>query len=189
MSSYLGAHYATGKPLSFSASLVFEQSYGQVDGDSATLGELCTLLSAFSKVAVKQSLAITGSTDQHGNVQAIGGINEKIEGFYDICKLKGFTGEQGVILPEVNIPHLILRDDVVEAIENNQFTLYPVKTVDEAISLLTDLPAGVRNSEGDFPQDSLNYKVEQRLLELAELKHDDKDEHNDEEDKESKKDK
>lgn len=196
LSSYLGAHYATGKPLSLAASLVFEQSYGSVDGDSAAVGELCALVSAISNVAVKQSFAITGSADQHGNVQAIGGINEKIEGFFDICKLKGLTGEQGVIMPASNVPHLILRDDVVEAIEKKQFVLYPVNTVDEAITLLTGLPAGERNKEGEFPEGSVNYKVEQRLLEMAELKHEDhlKDEHyhehyEQERDKESKKDK
>ena len=192
LSSYLGAHYATDKPLSLSASLVFEQSYGSVDGDSATVGELCALVSAISKVPVKQSFAITGSADQHGNVQAIGGINEKIEGFFDICKQKGLTGEQGVILPATNISHLILRDDVVDAIENKQFVLYPINNVDEAISLLTGLPAGERNNEGEFPVDSVNYKVEQRLLEMAELKHEDqqKDEHAEhEENKETKKDK
>ncbi len=192
LSSYLGSRYATNKPLSLSASLVFEQSYGSVDGDSATVGELCALLSAIAKVPVNQSFSITGSADQHGNVQAVGGINEKIEGFFDICKLKGFTNQQGVIIPAANIPHLILRDDVVEAIENEQFFLYPVHNADEAISLLTGLTAGKRNSEGEFPEDSLNYKVEQRLLELAALKHDDQhkddcDEHD--EDKEPKNDK
>lgn len=196
LSSYLGGHYATGKPLSLAASLVFEQSYGSVDGDSATVGELCALVSAISKVPIKQSFAVTGSADQHGNVQAIGGINEKVEGFFDICKQKGLTGEQGVIMPASNVAHLILRDDVVDAIEKNEFFLYPVNTVDEAISLLTGLPAGERNAEGEFTEDSVNFKVEQRLLEMAELKHEDhnKDEHEHEHaehecDKESKKDK
>ena len=194
LSAYLGSHYATNKPLSLSASLVFEQSYGPVDGDSASVGELCSLLSAISKVPVKQSLAITGSVDQHGNVQVIGGINEKIEGFYDICKQKSFTGEQGVIIPERNIPHLVLRDDVIDAIEKNQFFIYPIKTVDDAISLLTGLPAGERDNEGNLPVDSVNYKVEQRLLELAELKHEDhqkdeQDHEHAEHDKETKKDK
>ena len=193
LSSFLGSRYATGKPLSLSASLVFEQSYGSVDGDSATVGELCTLMSAISKVPVKQSFAITGSSDQHGNVQAIGGINEKIEGFFDICKLKGFTGEQGVIMPASNIPHLILRDDVIEAVENKQFYLYPITTVDEAISLLTGQPAGERDAEGEFPENSVNYKVEHRLLELAQLKHEDhqRDDHDhaEHDDKEEKKDK
>ncbi len=181
LSSYLGAYYATNKPLSLSASLVFEQSYGSVDGDSATVGELCALVSAISKVPVKQSFAITGSADQHGNVQAVGGINEKIEGFFDICKQKGLTGEQGVIFPATNTPHLILRDDVIDAIENKQFVLYPINNVNEGISLLTGLSAGERNAEGEFPEDSVNYKVEQRLLEMAKLKHEDhhKDEHDD----------
>lgn len=190
LSSYLGAHYAITKPLSLSASLVFEQSYGSVDGDSATVGELCALLSAISKIPVKQSFAITGSADQHGNVQVVGGINEKIEGFFDICQLQGLTGKQGVIMPAANVPHLILRDDVVDAIEKKQFVIYPINTVNEAISLLTDSPAGERNEEGEFPENSVNYKVEQRLLEMAELKHKDEhenDEHHD--DKESKKDK
>jgi len=179
LSSYLGAHYATSKPLSLSASLVFEQSYGSVDGDSATVGELCALVSAISQAPLKQSFAITGSADQHGNVQAIGGINEKIEGFFDICSQQGLTGKQGVILPASNIPHLILRDDVIDAIENEQFALYAIDRVDEAIALLTGLTAGERNAEGEFPEDSVNYKVEQRLLEMAELKHDDhnKDDH------------
>ena len=179
LSSYLGSHYATGKPLSLSASLVFEQSYGSVEGDSATVGELCALVSAISKVPVKQSFAITGSADQHGNVQAIGGINEKIEGFFDICKQQGLTGTQGVILPATNISHIILRNDVIDAIEKKQFSLYPINTVDEAISLITGLPAGERNEKGEFPEDSVNFKVEQRLLEMAELKHEDhhKDEH------------
>lgn len=192
LSSYLGAHYATDKPFSLSASLVFEQSYGSVDGDSATVGELCALVSAISKVPVKQSFAITGSADQHGNVQAVGGINEKIEGFFDICKQQGLTGKQGVIFPATNIPHLILRDDVVDAIENKQFILYPINNVNEGISLLTGLPAGERNAEGEFPENSVNHKVEQRLLEMAKLKHEDhhKDEHDDhDDDKESKKDK
>ena len=195
LSSYLGSHYAMGKQLSLSASLVFEQSYGSVDGDSATVGELCALVSAISRVPIKQSFAITGSADQHGNVQAIGGINEKIEGFFDICKQQGLTGNQGVILPASNIPHLILRDDVVDAIENDQFILYPIQNVNEAITLLTGLVAGDRNENGEFPTDSVNYKVEQRLLEMAELKHDDhnKDEHDHEDTehndkKESKKD-
>jgi len=191
LSSYLGSHYATTKPLSISASLVFEQSYGSVDGDSATVGELCALVSAISKIPVKQSFAITGSADQHGNVQAVGGINEKIEGFFDICIQQGLTGEQGVIMPASNVPHLILRDDVLDAIEKNQFFIYPINTVNEAISLLTGLSAGERNEEGEFPENSVNYKVEQCLLEMAELKSEDhnKDDHEDHsEDKEHNKD-
>ena len=179
LTSYLGANYAIKKPLSLAASLVFEQSYGQVDGDSATVGELCALLSAISGIPVSQSFAITGSADQHGNVQAIGGVNEKIEGFFDICKEKGFTGSQGVIIPAANVPHLILRDDVIEAVAKDEFRIYPIKNVNEAISLLTGLPAGERDKDGNFPEGSVNCAVEQRLLEMAELKHEDqsKDEH------------
>lgn len=190
LSSYLGANYATTKPLSLSASLVFEQSYGSVDGDSATVGELCALLSALSNIPVKQSFAITGSADQHGNVQAIGGVNEKIEGFFDICAQQSLTGEQGVIIPASNVAHLILRDDVVKAIEEKQFFIYPINNVNEAISILTGFEAGERNKEGEFPEGSVNFKVEQRLFEMAELKHDDhnKDE-NDHDDKEDIKDK
>jgi len=179
LSSYLGANYATTKPLSLSASLVFEQSYGSVDGDSATVGELCALLSAIAQIPVKQSLAITGSADQHGNVQAIGGVNEKIEGFYDICLQQGLTGKQGVIIPASNIPHLILRDDVIDAVEKKKFSIFPINTVNDGIALLTGLEAGVRNEQGEFPENSINYKVEQRLLEMAEMKNDD---HNKDED-------
>lgn len=193
LSSYLGANYATTKPLSLSASLVFEQSYGSVDGDSATVGELCALLSAISKIPIKQSFAITGSADQHGNVQAIGGVNEKVEGFFDICARQGLTGEQGVIIPASNIPHLILRDEVIVAIEKKQFFIYPINNVNEAISILTGYEAGVRNKEGEFPEGSVNFKVEQELFEMAELKHDDqnKDEHDHDvkEDEKHKKDK
>lgn len=179
LTSYLGSNYAIKKPLSLAASLVFEQSYGQVDGDSATVGELCALLSAISGIPISQSFAITGSADQHGNVQAIGGVNEKIEGFYDICREKGFSGKQGVIIPSANVPHLILRDDVIEAVANDEFRIYPVSNVNEAVSLLTGLAAGERDEEGNFPEGSVNFAVEQRLLEMAELKHEDqsKDEH------------
>lgn len=186
LSSYLGANYATTKPLSLSASLVFEQSYGSVDGDSATVGELCALLSAISEIPVKQSFAITGSADQHGNVQAIGGVNEKIEGFFDICAQQGLTGEQAVIIPASNVAHLILRNDVIEAIENKRFFIYPVDNVNEAIALLTGVDAGERNQDGEFPEGTVNFKVEQRLFEMAELKHDD---HNKDDDKHDDKDK
>ena len=139
--------------------MVFEQTYGNVDGDSATVGELGALVSAISNVPVKRSVAITGSADQHGNVQAIGGINEKIEGFFDICKQHGLTGEQGVIMPSTNIPHLILRDDVVDAIEKKLFSIYPINTVDEAISLLTGLPSGERNEKGEIGRASCRERV------------------------------
>jgi len=144
LSSFLGARYAAERPLSLSASLVFEQSYSSVEGDSASLAELCALLSALADVPIKQSLAVTGSVDQYGRVQPIGGVNEKIEGFFDICKARGLTGEQGVIIPATNVQHLMLKQEVIEAVEAGQFHIYPVKTVDEGLELLTGIPAGER---------------------------------------------
>ena len=167
LSGFLGSHYVSDIPLSLSASLVFEQSYGGVDGDSASAAELCALASALSEVPIKQSMAITGSIDQHGRVQAIGGANEKIEGFFDICVQRGLNGEQGVIIPAANVKHLMLRSDVVEAVEGGKFNVYPVSHVDEAISLLTGVKAGARNSKGEFPKGSVNHKIRARLLEFA----------------------
>ncbi len=167
LSSFLGARYAKDYPLSIAASLVFEQSYGGVDGDSASLAELCTLLSALSEVPIRQHFAVTGSVNQHGQVQAIGGANEKIEGFFDICHAKGFTGEQGVLIPPANIKHLMLRHDVVAAAEAGRFRIFAPTTVDEAISLLTGVEAGERDAAGNFPDESVNGRVEKRLLEMS----------------------
>ncbi len=168
LAGFLGARYAADRPLTLSASLVFEQSYSSVEGDSASLAELCALLSALADVPIKQSLAVTGSIDQHGQVQPIGSVNEKIEGFFDICKARGLTGEQGVIIPAANVQHLMLKQEVIEAVEVGQFHIYPVKTVDEGLELLTGLPAGERDAKGDFPKGSVNQRVEARLIELAE---------------------
>ena len=168
LSSFLGARYAAEHPLSLSASLVFEQSYGGVEGDSASMAELCALLSALAQVPVRQSLAMTGSVNQHGESQPIGGVNEKIEGFFDICKARGLTGEQGVIIPVSNVQHLMLRHDVVDAVQAGQFHVYPMRTVDEALGLLTGIPAGERDEEGNFPAGSVNQLVDARLRELAE---------------------
>jgi len=172
LSGFLGARYATEHPLSLSASLVFEQSYGGVDGDSASMAELCALLSALAGVPIKQSWAMTGSVNQHGQAQPIGGVNEKIEGFFDICRSRGLTGKQGVVIPESNVKHLMLRQDVVEAAEAGQFHIYPVQTVNQAMELLTGIPAGERDAEGDFPEGSINQRVEARLIELAERQRD-----------------
>ncbi len=172
LSSYLGARYAAEHPLSLSASLVFEQSYAGVEGDSASLGELCALLSDLADAPIKQSLAVTGSVNQHGEVQPIGGVNEKIEGFFDACRAKGLTGDQGVLIPVANVEHLMLRHDVLEAVEAGDFHVYAVRTVDEATSLLTGEPAGIRNEEGEFPHGSVNQRVEARLIELAEKQRD-----------------
>ena len=168
LSSFLSSRYAAEHPLSLSASLVFEQSYGGVEGDSASMAELCALLSALAEVPIDQSFAMTGSVNQHGEAQPIGGVNEKIEGFFDVCKTRGLTGDQGVIVPTSNVQHLMLRYDVVEAVEAGQFHIYPMRTVDEAIELLTGIPAGERDEEGNFPEGSVNQLVEARLIELAE---------------------
>jgi len=172
LSSYLGARYASDHPLSLSASLVFEQSYAGVEGDSASLGELCALLSDLADAPIKQSLAVTGSVNQHGEVQPIGGVNEKVEGFFDACRAKGFTSDQGVLIPTANVEHLMLRRDVIEAVETGEFHLYAVRTVDEAISLLTGEPAGERTEDSEFPPGTVNQRVEARLIELAERQRD-----------------
>ncbi len=168
LASLLRARYATERPLALSASLVFEQSYGGVDGDSASSTELYALLSAIANVPIKQSLAVTGSVNQHGQVQAIGGVNEKIEGFFDLCKARGLTGEQGVLIPVANVKHLMLRQDIVEAAAAGQFHIYPIATIDEGIEILTGVPAGERDAKGAYPKGTINFLVEQRLQEFAE---------------------
>ena len=167
LSSFLASRYSHNIPLSLSASLVFEQSYAPVEGDSASLAELCALLSALSGTPIRQSLAVTGSVNQHGEVQAIGAVNEKIEGFYDICLARGLTGDQGVLIPAANIKHLMLREDVVAAAAEGKFHVYAAAAVEEAIELLTGVPAGEPNSEGIVPEGSINYLVANRLVELA----------------------
>ncbi|MBN2392939.1 MAG: AAA family ATPase, partial [Anaerolineae bacterium] len=168
LSGFLKGRYAQDQPLSLAASLVFEQSYGGVDGDSASSAELYALLSAIADVGIKQSLAVTGSVNQRGQVQAIGGVNEKIEGFFDICAARGLTGEQGVLIPASNVKHLMLRQDVVEAVENDKFHVYAVETVDQGIELLTGIPAGEQDADGNYPEGSLNALVAQRLKMMAE---------------------
>jgi lon-related putative ATP-dependent protease len=167
LSSFLGARYASDHPLSLAASLVFEQSYGGVEGDSASMAELCALLSALAEAPIKQSWAMTGSVNQHGQSQPIGGVNEKLEGFFDICDARELTGEQGAIIPASNVQHLMLRHDVVDAAAAGKFNIYPVQTVDQAIELLTGVPAGERDEDGNFPEGSINHRVESRLLDLA----------------------
>jgi len=170
LSSFLAARFARNQPLALSASLVFEQSYGLVEGDSASMAELCALLSNLADVPIKQSLAITGSVNQFGQAQAIGAVNEKIEGFFDICKARGLSGEQGVLIPAANVKHLMLRRDVVEAAEAGKFRLYAVENVDQAISILTGLPAGDADAKGNYPKGSVNCKVAARLAELTKIR-------------------
>lgn len=167
LASLLRARYAAERPLSLSASLVFEQSYGGVDGDSASSTEFYALLSAIGQIPLKQSLAVTGSVDQHGQVQAIGGVNEKIEGFFDLCKSRGLTGEQGVLIPVANVKHLMVRQDVVAAAAAGQFHIYPITTVEEGIELLTGLPAGEPDEEGNYPEGTVNARVAKRLQAFA----------------------
>ncbi|MCB1472547.1 MAG: AAA family ATPase [Rhodobiaceae bacterium] len=167
LSGFLAARYAPDKPMSLSASLVFEQSYGGVDGDSASSAELYALLSALAEAPIRQDLAVTGSVNQFGEVQAIGGVNEKIEGFFDVCMARGLTGRQGVLIPKSNIKHLMLRPDVVEACCNGEFAVYPVSSIDEGIALLTGVPAGELQADGRFPPDSINARVEARLEAFA----------------------
>ncbi len=167
LSGLLGARYTRETPLALSASLVFEQSYGGIDGDSASSTELYVLLSAIAGIPIRQSLAVTGSVNQHGEVQAIGGANEKIEGFFDLCRARGLTGDQGVLIPASNVKHLMLRSDVVEAVAAGEFHVYPVSHVDEGIELLTGIPAGERGEDGAFPEGSVNGRVERRLAEMA----------------------
>ncbi|PKM44301.1 MAG: ATP-dependent protease [Gammaproteobacteria bacterium HGW-Gammaproteobacteria-1] len=170
LSSFLAARYATHYPLALSASLVFEQNYGMVDGDSASLAELCALMSALAELPVAQSFAMTGSVNQHGQVQPIGGVNEKIEGFFDVCRLRGLTGKQGVLIPASNVKHLMLRQDVVQAVAEQQFRIFAVETVDQALGLLMDAEAGVADEDGNWPADSINGRVQARLSEMAHIR-------------------
>ena len=170
LSGFLSGRYALDQSMSLYASLVFEQSYGGVDGDSASSAELYALLSALSEVALRQELAVTGSVNQHGIVQAIGGVNEKIEGFFDICAARGLTGTQGVLIPVANVQHLMLREDVVAAAAAGRFSIYPVATIDEGVALLFGRAAGERGVEGFYPKDSVNRLVEDRLRHFAEVR-------------------
>lgn len=167
LSAFLGARYAAERPLTLSASLVFEQSYGGVDGDSASSAELYALLSALADAPIKQGLAVTGSVNQRGQVQAIGGVNEKIEGFFDLCQARGLTGNQGVLIPTANVKHLMLRQDVVAAVAAGQFAVYAVSTIDEGIELLTGIAAGELDDDGRYPPDSINGRVVARLETFA----------------------
>ena len=167
LSGYLTSTYAQDVPFSLHASLVFEQSYGGVDGDSASSAELYALLSALSGVPIDQGLAVTGSVNQLGEVQAIGGVNEKIEGFFETCKAQGLTGSQGVLIPQANAAHLMLRTEVVEAARDGQFRIIPVETINEGIAILTGTPAGIRAADGHFEPETINAKVEQRLRDFA----------------------
>jgi predicted ATP-dependent protease len=168
LTGYLGGYYAQYQPMSLTASLTFEQNYGNVDGDSASTAELYALLSSLSEIPLKQGIAVTGSVNQRGEVQPIGGVNEKVEGFYRVCAALGLTGEQGVLIPASNEADLMLHEDVITAVSAGEFNLWGVKTIDEGIELLTGKPAGARDEDGAFPEGTVHHAVQARLLELAE---------------------
>ncbi|MFC1822566.1 Lon protease family protein [Thermodesulfobacteriota bacterium] len=168
LSGYLRKKYAQDKPLTMSASIAFEQSYGGVDGDSASSTEIYALLSSLSDVPINQSIAVTGSVNQKGQVQAIGGVNQKIEGFFDCCSQSGITGNQGVMIPESNVKDLMLRNDVLEAVKKGKFHIYAVKTIDEGIEVLTGKKSGERKADGTYPTGTINSLVDKKLSELAE---------------------
>ncbi len=168
LSGYLSSHFVTDQPLSLSASLVLEQSYGGIEGDSASSAELYALLSALAQIPIKQNYAVTGSVNQHGEIQAIGGVNEKIEGFFEICQARGLNGDQGVLIPVSNVRHLMLRRSVIEAVEAGQFHIYPVQRIEEGMEILTGLAAGEPDASGDYPEGTIHDRVRRRLIELAE---------------------
>ncbi len=168
LSGYLGWKYAQDKPLSLSASLCFEQSYSGIEGDSASSAELFAILSSLSGIPIRQDIAVTGSVNQKGEIQPIGGVNQKIEGFFDVCRIKGLTGTQGVMIPFQNIRNLVIREDVVKAVQDGMFHIYAVKNIDEGIEVLTGVPAGEKMPDGKYQEGTVNYMVDKRLRELAE---------------------
>ncbi len=167
LSGYLGWKYAQDLPLSLSASLCFEQSYSGVEGDSATAAELYAILSSLSGLPLKQYIAVTGSVNQKGVVQPVGGVTQKIEGFFDVCRVLGLTGRQGVIVPHQNVKNLMLREDVVDAVREGKFHIYAIKTIDEGLEILTGVPAGERQPDGTYPPGTINALVDARLRELS----------------------
>jgi lon-related putative ATP-dependent protease len=181
VSSYLGSRYATKKPISLSASITFEQLYEMIEGDSATCAELYALLSSISGVPLRQAFAVTGSMDQNGDVQPIGGVNEKTEGFFDLCKLRGLDGSHGVIIPRRNVKHLMLKQEVVDAVKAGTFSVYPIDRVEEGLEILTGMPAGEIRPDGTYPEGTVNYLVMARLNEISEALEKKKDKEKEEE--------
>ncbi len=187
VTSYLGSKYATKKPISLSASITFEQLYEMIEGDSATCAELYVLLSSIANVPLKQNIAITGSMDQNGEVQPIGGVNEKIEGFFELCKLRGLDGSHGVIIPRRNIKHMMIKKDVVDAVKEGKFSIYPIDKVEEGLEILAGMPAGGLKEDGTFPEGTFNYLVAKRLAEISEALKEKKEKEEKEEEEKGKK--
>jgi predicted ATP-dependent protease len=167
LGGYLRGKYAQNKPFSLSASIAFEQSYGGVDGDSASSTEVYAILSSLSKLPLRQDIAVTGSINQKGEIQPIGGVNEKIEGFFDVCRAKGLTGTQGVIIPHQNAQNLMLRQDVVDAVAQEKFHIYSIQSVDEGMEILTGVEAGQPKEDGTFDEETINGLVDRELKRLA----------------------
>jgi ATP-dependent Lon protease len=169
LAGFLRSRFAQSKPLALSASLCFEQNYGPIDGDSASSAELYALLSSLSGAPVRQGIAVTGSVNQYGEIQPIGGVNEKVQGYFDLCRLCGITGEQGVLIPKANVPHLMLRKDLIQAVRKREFRIWAVATVEEGIEVLTGLKAGARGSDGAYTSGTVFRRADDRLAELAEM--------------------
>jgi predicted ATP-dependent protease len=167
LSGYLGSKYAQDKPISLSASICFEQSYEGVEGDSASSTELYALLSSISGIPIKQGIAVTGSVNQRGEVQPIGGVSQKIAGFFDVCNARGLDGQQGVMIPQKNVRNLMLREDIVAAVREGRFHIYPVSTVDQGMQVLTGVEAGELQENGTYREGTVNHMVDKRLRELA----------------------
>jgi len=184
ITNYLGSKYATKKPISLSASITFEQLYDMVEGDSATCAELYALLSSIANIPLKQSIAVTGSMDQNGDVQPVGGINEKIEGFFDLCKFRKLDGDQGVIIPRRNIKNLMIKKDLVDAMKKGKFTIYPIDRVEEGLEILTGMPVGTLKEDGTYLEGTINYLIVKRLTEISEAVREKKEEEKEKEGKE-----
>ena len=167
LTGYLGEQFAQDMPLSLTASVCFEQLYGGVDGDSASSTEAYAILSSLSGIPINQSIAVTGSVNQKGEIQPIGGVNEKIEGFYQICKMRGFNGQHGVIIPAQNVRNLHLSDEVIDSVRKGKFHIFCVRTIDEGIEILTGVPAGKKDKNGNFPLGTINYLVNERLKKFS----------------------
>ena len=173
LTGYLGEMFAQDMPLSLTASVCFEQLYNGVDGDSASSTELYAILSSLSGVPINQAIAVTGSVNQKGEIQPIGGVNEKIEGFFRICKTRGLDGTHGVMIPKLNVKNLNLSDEVVEAVKNKQFHIYAISTIEQGIELLTGVPAGKKDSTGRFPAGSINFLAYAKLRKYAKISKED----------------
>jgi predicted ATP-dependent protease len=169
LTGFLKERFAHNKPISLTASLCFEQSYGMVEGDSASGAELFALLSALGRIPISQGIAVTGSVSQKGEIQAVGGVTRKVESFFDLCKFKGLNGSQGVIIPAKNVPNLMLKEELVESVRAGRFHIWPIESVEQGIEILTGMEAGILRPDGTYPEGTVFRKVDERLLEIADI--------------------